>query len=205
MERTEPPPPPPPPSRAAQLRAWLTIGSQSIGGGAATLLLMRRILINQRGWVDAQAFADDWSLSRVSPGMHMIALAALLGRRYGGRSGMVIALVGLLAPASVLAIALTAAFDLIRDNAVIGRVLLGMGVAALGMSVGVQSRLARDVARSGRLVAVDLAVFSAAIAIGFVVPTATVGVIVAGIVVGIAFLGRSAAPPLPDPALEESP
>lgn len=175
-----------------QVVAWLSIGIQSIGGGAATLLLMRRTAV-RRGWISAQTFAEDWALSRLSPGMHMVALAGLVGQRAGGWRGVAIAVVGMLGPSVLITVALTAGYDAVRDVELVQRVFIGMGATALGLSIGTQLRMARDTSRSGRAVVVDSGVFAAAIGLGLLFPFAPLLTILAGTVVGVLFLGSASA------------
>src|SRR5262245_30279951 len=79
-----------------QLKSWTSIATQSVGGGSATLYLMRRTLIARKRWLTNYGFLEDWTLSRLSPGVTLIALTALLGKRLGGWSGVAYAIGGML-------------------------------------------------------------------------------------------------------------
>lgn len=183
------------PTVLQQLRAWVATGTQSVGGGPSTLYLMRSMLV-RRGWLTDRQFMQEWTLSRISLGNHLTALAALIGHRVDGRRGVVLALGGLLIPSALITIAVTGGFEFIRDNPAIVSGLAGVGPVTIGMMLGITAILIRSVmspVMPGALL--DAAVFVGAVIAGFVVPGATIAVIVAGAVLGVAFMGREELPP----------
>lgn len=183
------------PTPIQQLRAWFVAGTQSVGGGASTLYLMRSILV-RRGWITDREFLQEWTLSRLSPGNHLTALAALLGQRIGGSRGVVIALGGLLIPSGIITIALTGGFGLIRSDPAVESVLAGVGPVTIGMMLGITAYLLRSVMNPVSIVlAADLALFGVAVAAGFMIPGATIGLIIVGALLGTMFLGRDQLPP----------
>lgn len=183
------------PTVPQQLRTWIAAGTQSVGGGASTLYLMRASMI-RRGWLSDPEFLQEWTLSRISLGNHLTALAALIGHRLDGRRGIVLALAGLLIPSALITIALTGAFGLIRDDPAVVAVLAGVGPATIGMMLGITMVLLRSVVTPVLpRVLLDGAVFVAAVAAGFLIPGMTIAVIVTGAVIGVAFMGREELPP----------
>ena len=179
----------PGPSPAAQLRAWLSIGLASWGGGASTLLLMRRSFVRQRGWLDDAAFTQDWTLSKASPGLTIVALTALLGRRIGGWTGTGLALIGLMTPAVAVTLLLTVGYVLIRDVEVVRQAIDGIAPTTIGMTLAMMTLFARSSVRPGRRTLIDLGLLATAAVAGYLLPWATVPILVIGIVVGWAFLG----------------
>lgn len=180
--------PPPPAGPFAVARAWLEIGTQSVGGGPSTLQMIRRVLVQRLAWVTYREYLEDWALSRLSPGVHLVALAGLLGRRTGGVRGTAIAVLALMLPAGLIAALLAAGYVAIRDVSLVRAGLSGAGAMALGLTIGVTYPFARLAARTGRRGLVDWAVLLAAAVVGFAVSPLLV--ILAGGAVGLAFLGR---------------
>jgi chromate transporter len=182
------------PTTLRQLRAWVAIGSQSVGGGPSTLYLMRSILV-RNGWVDLREFMQDWTLSRLSPGNTLTALSALLGHRIGGRQGVPVALIGMLVPSAIITMVLTGGFGLIRNDPAIQSALAGVAPITIGMMLGITGVLLRSVLQpiSFAFVA-DAAVFVGAFIAGWLVPGATIVIIVTGAVLGALLLGRSELP-----------
>ena len=192
-----PPEPPDTPGREGagrpgfreHLRAWLAIGSQSIGGGAATLYLMRRILVRQRHWLTDVEFSQDWILSKTSPGLTMIALTALVGRRIDGWRGLLTALSGLLVPSVVLTIAMAAGFAYIRDQPLVQAALLGIAPATIGLTLAMMTIFARTSMRPGSANRIDAVFLVVVMAAGALMPSASIAIILVAAVIGWTALG----------------
>ena len=174
---------------ARVLRTWLAIGTQSIGGGSSTLYLMRLLLVERQRWMTAREFLEDWALSRLSPGIHLIALAGLLGRRVDGARGVVLSVAGMMVPAGIITAAMTAGYDLVRDEPLVRSALAGMGPVSVGLTLGVTYALARTAVRQGKRAIVDWSVVVVSAAIGSVL-TSPVLLIVAGALFGAVALGH---------------
>jgi chromate transporter len=185
-------------SALEQLRFWTAIATQSVGGGSATLYLMRRTLIVRHRWLTDYEFLEDWTLSRISPGVTLIALTALLGRRLGGWPGVAYAIGGMLVPAAFIAAVLTATLVEVESIPAVLAALSGMGPVTIGMMLGLTVTLARSAVRKqGRRRFADLTLVAVAVAVGFVAPLSPVAMILAGGVVGALFLGEGPAPETP--------
>src|ERR1700759_783177 len=96
-------------------RPWLAgflgfarIGATSFGGGSATIVAMPQLSLN-RGWLTEEEFPDTVVLSRLTPGITILAQAILIGRAVAGVRGLVAALLGMMLPAVVITVALAAA------------------------------------------------------------------------------------------------
>ena len=186
------------PSVRRQLRVWVAVGSQSVGGGASTLFLMRRLLILREGWVTQAEFTQDWTLSRTSPGLTLIGLAALLGRRIDGLRGLVIALIGLLVPSASITVAMAAGFVFIRDQPLVQAAIRGIAPATIGLTLAMMVIFVRSSVRSGRVAVLDLAIVVAAAAAGLAFEQGSVAIIVAGAAIGWLLLGEPK-PEAPEP------
>jgi chromate transporter len=182
------PPDPPRPPRFAQLRAWLVVGSQSVGGGATVIYLMRERLQRRTHWLTPQAFLQEWTLSRISPGMQLVTLAALLGHRIGGRIGVPIALVGILLPSATMTALIAAAYLEVGEVAEVQAAFRGMGPLTLGLTAGVSIGVIVEGATHGRLPLSHVALVVAAGALWLAWPTSPVVVIGIGAVLGALFL-----------------
>ncbi len=154
-----PPPPPdaptpdltvPLPSSALLLRVWLALGIQSFGGGAATLYLIRRAVVEQHKWIPDAEFARDWALCHIAPGMNLLGLTILIGRRLAGARGIALCLLGLLLPSVTITIIITALYARIRDLAVVQAALRGVIPASVGLGALMAVQLARPLLAESR-------------------------------------------------------
>lgn len=141
--------------------AWIAIGTRSVGGGASTLLLIRRYLVERDRLVSSREFTEDYALSQLSPGIHLVALAGLLGRRIAGWRGVVVSVAGMMVPAAIITTLLTAAYSGVAGHPLAKAALEGMGPATGGMTVALALLLVRESRRHGRLFLIDLAVVAA--------------------------------------------
>ena len=125
----------PPVSARHLLWVWLKLSVSSFGGGTATLALIRRAAVDEQGWVTSEEFGRFWGLVQLAPGINLLALTVLLGRRAAGTWGIAAALSGLLLPSASLTILLTAAYAHFQHLAVVQAALHGIvpAVASLGL------------------------------------------------------------------------
>jgi chromate transporter len=179
-----------PPSSRALARAWFDIGTQSVGGGTSTLFLIRRILVERMQWITLREFTEAWALCQLSPGIHIVALAGLLGRRIAGLRGVAVSVGGMMVPASVITAIATAFFSQVAQHPLTIAALLGIGPVAGGMTIGLAFSMAHPVLQRGRFAIIDVAVIAAAFVV--LLAGAAQAIVVIGVagVIGALFLGR---------------
>jgi chromate transporter len=159
-EPAEPQPdePPEPTPDGPRKRRWLgvffgfaRIGATSFGGGSATIVAMRQLSL-RRGWLTEDEFLDTVVLSRLTPGITILAQAILIGRSVAGIRGLVAALVGMMLPSVAITVALAGVYDEVSkvpSAAIPLRAVAGM---AAGFAVALALQLLRDtLARSHRV------------------------------------------------------
>src|SRR5207302_6716762 len=114
---------------------WTLIGVQSFGGGSATLYLIRRVCVEQHGWLTDDDFARYWGICQIAPGINILGLVILIGFRVSGIPGAVLALIGLLLPSAAITAALTAVYASIRDVPLVRAALAGIVPATVGLGL----------------------------------------------------------------------
>src|SRR5437762_8174591 len=129
-------------------RSWVAVGTQSVGGGTSTLLLIRRLAVDRERWMSAREFGEAWALSQLSPGIHLVALAGLIGRRAAGWRGVVAAVAGMMVPTAAITVALTAAYEVIAASALARAALAGVAPVTGGMTIARSEE--RRVGKEGR-------------------------------------------------------
>jgi chromate transporter len=171
-------------------KIFIAVGTQSVGGGASTLFLLRRFLVERHRLISEREFNEAWALCQLSPGIHLVALAGLLGQRIAGRSGVVVAVSGMMVPAATITAAMTAAYGVIADHPLSHAALAGMAPATGGMTIALAIVLVRGARRHGLRALVDLALVVAAFAVLLLTTISSVVVIVAAAMFGALVLGR---------------
>lgn len=122
---------------------WARIGLQSFGGGASTTLLIQRTFIEKQRWLSMEEFLRLWNLCLLTPGINLIALTILLGKKFGGTRGIIASLAGLLAPSATITCLLAALFVQIEREAAVQAVLRGIIPATGGIMLLVGLNFAR--------------------------------------------------------------
>lgn len=171
-------------------KAWFDVGTQSVGGGTSTLSLIRRIVVERHAWLTLREFNEAWALSQLSPGIHLVALAGMLGQRIAGIAGVLVSVGGMMIPAAVITALMTAAYGTISESALAHAALAGMGPATGGMTLAQALLLTRDVRQRGRRVIGDVAVVVVAFALLAFTGVSPIAVIVAGSAFGAVALRR---------------
>ncbi len=181
----------PTPSSRALARAWFVIGTQSVGGGSSTLFMIRRVVVDQMRWVTVRDFTESWALSQLSPGIHLVALAGLLGRQIAGVRGVIVSVAGMMVPASLIAAILTAFFSQIAQHPLTIAALAGIAPVAAGMTIGLALTTAGPMMQRGRYAILNVALIAAAFLILLANSAQTIVVIIAAGLFGALFLGRT--------------
>jgi chromate transporter len=111
-ERQPNPTPAPPPlaTPATVAREWTRIGLIGFGGPPAHIALLRRLVVDRRGWLDARAFEDANAACSLLPGPASTQMAIFCAYRVGGPAGALIGGLGFIVPAVVLILALSLVF-----------------------------------------------------------------------------------------------
>jgi chromate transporter len=91
-------------------REWLRIGLTGFGGPPAHIALLRRLVVAQRGWMDAHAFEDANAACSLLPGPSSTQLAIFCAYRVGGWPGAIVGGLGFVVPAVVMVLALSVLF-----------------------------------------------------------------------------------------------
>ncbi len=181
-------------------RIWAIIGLQSFGGGASTTFLIQRTFIEKYGWLSMEEFLHLWNLCLLTPGINLVALTALLGKRFGGMGGIFASLAGLLLPSAAITCLLAALFQQIEQSAAVQAILRGVIPATGGIMLLVGVNFARPLISKGYkagwlfLLAGVVIVLACACAVIFL-QVSVVIVILSAVLLGALFF--SPAPPTP--------
>ena len=116
------------------LRAlFLAFSSVGLSGFGGVLPFARRMLVEERGWMSAEEFNAQLGLCQFLPGPNVINLAVVIGKRYQGLSGAVVAPVGLLAGPFAIVLLLAMLYDAYGSLPLVQGMLRGIAAVGCGL------------------------------------------------------------------------
>lgn len=139
-----------PPSLPRLFRVWFLIGLGSFGGGASTFTLIRRAFVQQNPWLTNEEFVRYNGLCQLTPGINLLALTILIGRRLKGSWGIPVSLLGMLLPSVTLTILMTALYSQIRGRAEVHAAVQGVIPATIGLGLLSATQTLLSLLRSSR-------------------------------------------------------
>jgi chromate transporter len=104
------------PSLYSVFKLFFALGLQSFGGGVATFTLIQEHTVRRLGWVSEEEFVQSWAMVQLAPGINLLALIILIGRRVGGMPGALAALAGLMLPSCAVTALIAAGYHRINGN-----------------------------------------------------------------------------------------
>src|SRR6266571_8589399 len=198
----------PGPGKWQLFRIWASIGLQSFGGGASTTLLIQRAFIDKHKWLSMEEFMQLWNLCILTPGINLVALTVLIGRKLGGAWGIVVSLAGLLLPSSTITCLITAGFASVQHLPVVQEILRGVVPATAGIMLLVGLNFALPLIRRSYkegtlyLLASGVLIIACALAI-ILLKLSVIIVIFSTILLGALFFSPGRGSPVPEDEEEQ--
>ena len=115
---------------------WLAL--QGFGG---VLAIVQRELVEKKRWLTQGEFIEEWSVAQIMPGPNVINLGIMLGGRYFGLKGALVALAGLLTAPLFVVLILALLYAHYSSVPAVAGALRGMGAVAAGLIVATGLKL----------------------------------------------------------------
>jgi chromate transporter len=150
-----------PPSTLRELFfGFLSIGARSFGG---VMPWAHRVMVEERRWMNEADFAETIGLCQFLPGPNIGNASIVLGKRWFGVAGALVAFLGLFALPFVWVLVLFALYaDFAATNSTLRAVVTGVGAAGAGLFIGTAVKLGRALVRKPAAPALIAACFLAA-------------------------------------------
>jgi len=116
-------------------REWTRLGCIGFGGPPTHIALLRRMCVEQRGWIEAKEFEDGIAATNLLPGPASTQLAIFCAWRLRGTAGAVIGGVCFIVPGFVLILCLAAVFLARHPAAWILGAAAGAGAAVPAVAI----------------------------------------------------------------------
>jgi chromate transporter len=139
-------------------RGFFYAGARGFGGA---MPWARRMLVEERRWLTAQEFIDLFGLCNFLPGPNIVNMSVVIGSRFAGPRGAVVAFAGLLTVPMAVVLALAALYGRFGHLPGIDALLRGVGAAAGGLVLATGFKMAEGLPRTVVVVAFLLLTFAA--------------------------------------------
>ena len=121
----------------------LFLGFSSVGlsGFGGVLPFARRMLVEERQWLSAEEFNTQLGFCQFLPGPNVVNLAVLVGKRYHGVPGAIVAPLGLLAGPLAIVLLLALLYDRYGSLPLAQSMLRGIAAAGCGLLLAMAWRM----------------------------------------------------------------
>ena len=142
-------------SRIAQgpgspLEIFLTFARIGVSGFGGVNFWMRRVIVQQKGWLTDREYLEGFAMGQLVPGPNVYNLAVMIGYRFGGWRGAMLAVAGLIGPPLVIVLSLGALYQRFGGTPVVQRALGGMAAVAAGLILANGASLAAALPKRAR-------------------------------------------------------
>jgi chromate transporter len=165
--------------------AFLQIGVSSFGGA---LPWARRILLEERKWLDDKAFTEMLTISQTLPGPNIVNLASYYGTRHRGALGAAAACLGLLVVPMAIVLTLSMIYLKFAHISQVKGAILGMTAAATAFMYSQAVKLSKPFSHNAIAVALAVATFLIGIVLRWPMPLVLLAC--GAVSIGLAFKGR---------------
>lgn len=141
------------PTRAGLFLGYLKIGMLGFGGVAAWA---RRVIVEERHWLTEREYAEILGLGQVLPGPNVGNAAVMIGRRFHGALGALLATSGLYFVPLIILFCLCLFYDHYGQLPAVAPVMAGIAAGAAGMVMGTALKMAGKLKLSVEALAVLL-------------------------------------------------
>lgn len=175
------------------LKEWLQtfalffrMGAVTFGGGYAILPILRRELVQSRGWLSDEELMDYYAISQGLPGLNSVNVSLFIGYHRRKTPGAVAAALGVVSP-SVAVISIIAFFlSSFQDNVYVRHALAAISVCVVALILDTVVSMWKKGVKDALCLAVCLAVLLLSLLTGastilLIVASALLGILVRGV------------------------
>lgn len=112
---------------------FIKIGTFTIGGGLAMMPMLRRELIDSRGWITEEELIDYYAVGQSTPGIIAVNVSTFVGFKRAGIIGGIAGTLGMVTPSFVIIMLLARFINSVSDNLLAQKALKGINVAVAAL------------------------------------------------------------------------
>ena len=121
---------------------FLTLTVLALQGFGGVLAVVQHELVVRKRWLTQEEFIEEWAVAQVLPGPNVVNLCLIVGSRYFGWRGALVALAGMLCVPTLVVLALAVLYARYGAHPLAEGALRGMAAVAAGLILGAGFRLA---------------------------------------------------------------
>lgn len=124
---------------------FLKIGSFTFGGGLAMLPLIRKTVVEEKGWMTEEEIIDCFAISQSMPGVLAVNAAIYIGNRKKSLPGCIAASLGVILPAFISILAILLFLGKIENNTYVKGAFSGIQAASAGLIAVAAYKMGRQI------------------------------------------------------------
>ncbi|MGA0572870.1 chromate transporter [Variovorax sp. VNK109] len=113
----------------------------ALQGFGGVLAVVQRELVEKKRWLTREEFVEEWAVAQILPGPNVVNLALMLGDRYFGLRGGLVAVAGIFAAPLALVLIAGVFYVHYAGHPALAGALRGMGAVAAGLIAAVGLKL----------------------------------------------------------------
>lgn len=135
--------------------SFTVLALQGFGG---VLAVAQRELVDRKRWMTNEEFVEEWSVAQIMPGPNIVNLSIMIGGRYFGPVGSLVAVAGMITVPLLVVLIIALLYAHYADHPGVIGALRGMGAVAAGLVVATGLRLATAIRKNALGVALSCAI-----------------------------------------------
>ncbi|HEV7457420.1 MAG TPA: chromate transporter [Roseococcus sp.] len=147
------------PSRAELFLGYAKMGLLGFGGVAAW---SRHIIVEEKRWLTEREYAEILGMGQILPGPNVGNASVMIGRRFHGLVGALLATCGLYAGPLTVLMGLALLYDNFADAPGVASFMHGIAAAAAGMVIATALKMGQNLRPPPELIAIGLVALVAA-------------------------------------------
>ncbi|MFT3736896.1 MAG: chromate transporter [Rhodocyclaceae bacterium] len=141
------------PSRTDLFRGFFECGLSGFGG---VLPHARSMLVDRKRWLTEEEFADLLGLGQCLPGPNICNVAVVVGQRFHGATGALLASLGLLGAPFIIVLSLALLYERWAGSALLQAILQAVAAGAAGLVLATGIRLLNRLKRRAEVLLIAL-------------------------------------------------